>query len=92
MESLYNLYKLYPYAVSSKFVYKIFHNSKKIAKKLKFDYIFEEYKNELQPIMNLFAINVFGKLFPQNILEINQTMLNDIYKCLHGDDIYIINI
>ena len=48
-----------------------------------------EYSEQLTPGQNLFATGVGGVLYPPNIFELSDNNLNDIYKCLNADDIYL---
>ena len=88
IESLIKSYKKYPYVISARFVNKILFGNELEKEKL------ESYNNwikhkELKPSFSLFPINGAGSLFPPNILEINDNMLFDIYKCLNVDDVYL---
>ena len=49
----------------------------------------KEYNKELKPSFDLFATTSAGALYPPNILNINDDLLPEIYKCLNADDIYL---
>ena len=50
---------------------------------------FYQYTYELNPSFYLFATSGGGTLFPPNILNITDDNIEEIYKCLYADDIYI---
>ena len=48
-----------------------------------------EYSKQVLPGQNLFATGVGGVLYPADILELSDKNLDDIYKCINADDIYL---
>ena len=84
-----NLYKTYldnKNCVCANRVHKIRIKNKKIDLYKKWYY---EYKNEEKPSNLLFATGVGGVLYPPDILNINETCIDEINKCKWADDIYL---
>ena len=86
IESLYNSYIKYPNYIHARRVHKIIIENNKL---LPYDQWIEQYTFELNPSFFLFVTSGAGTLFPPNILNISDDNINDIYKCLTADDIYI---
>ena len=86
IESLYNSYSNNPNCIHARFVHKIMTKNNKI---LPYDKWIKNYTFEFNPSFYLFAISRGGILFPPNILNISDKNINEIYKCLSSDDVYI---
>ena len=87
VESLVNNYKKFPYCVSARRVHKKTYEDNgnvKVYKKW-----IRHYDKELLPSYDLVAIGVGGILYPPNILNISENNLEDIYKYISVDDIYL---
>lgn len=87
IENLLKTYKKYPSCVVARRVHLI--KRRKSGDLLPYKKWKFEYSEQLVPGQNLFATGVGGVLYPPNILEISDNNLNDIYKCLNADDIYL---
>ena len=86
IESLYNSYVKYPNCIHARRVHKIVIKNNTI---LPYNEWFYQYTYELNPSFYLFATSGGGTLFPPNILNITDDNIEEIYKCLYADDIYI---
>lgn len=91
IESLFNSYIQYPNLISARRVHKMLYKKDNNTKKtlLPYNQWILEYKEELNPSFDLFATNGAGSLFPPNILNITDDLLNEIYKIINADDIYL---
>ena len=49
----------------------------------------KQYTFELNPSFHLFPTTGGGTLFPPNILNISDENIDEIYKCITADDIYL---
>ena len=87
IESLLKSYLSYPNYISARRVHKMLFDWKN---KLKpYQKWIKEYNKELKPSYYLFATGGAGALYPPNILDINDSLLPEIYKCLNADDVYL---
>ena len=86
IESLYNSYIKNPNCIHARRVHKIMIKNNTI---LPYDKWLKEYTFELEPSFYLFATLGAGTLFPPNILNISDDNINEIYKCITADDIYV---
>ena len=87
VESLLNSYLLYPNYISARRVHKMLFD--KNHKLMPYDKWKKEFNEELNPSFYLFATGGAGALYPPNILNINDDLLPEIYKCLNADDVYL---
>ena len=86
IESLYNSYLKYPNCIHARYVHKIITKNNKI---LPYNNWLKQYTFELNPSFFLFAESGGGILFPPNILNISDENIEEIYKCITDDDIYL---
>ena len=86
IESLYNSYLNNPNCIHARCVGKIMIKNDKV---LPYEEWLKDYTFEFNPSFYLFADSKRGVLFPPNILNISNENINDIYKCLEDEDIYI---
>ena len=86
IESLYNSYLKCPNCIHARRVHKIIVKNNKA---LPYEYWLKEYTSELNPSFYLFPTSGGGTLFPPNILNISDENINEIYKCITADDIYL---
>lgn len=87
IESLYKGYLIHPDCIIARRVHKIRKDSEgKLMAYNKWDF---ECIKEKGPSKFLFATGVGGVLYPPNILEINDSLLSEIKKCLNADDVYL---
>lgn len=86
IESLYNSYLKYPNCIHARRVHKIMVKNNKV---LPYNSWLKEYKMELNPSFYLLATTGGGTLFPPNILNISDENIEEIYKCITADDIYL---
>ncbi len=86
IETLYNSYIKNPNCIHAMLVHKIMIKNNKI---LPFNKWLKNYSFELNPSFYLFPISEGGILFPPNILNITDDNINEIYKCLPSEEIYI---
>ena len=86
IETLYNSYVQYPNCIHARRVHKIMIKHKKV---LPYDKWLKSYKFELNPSFHLLATTGAGTLFPPNILNISDENIDEIYKCITADDIYL---
>ena len=49
----------------------------------------KKYNKESNPSFYLFATGGAGALYTPNILNINDDLLPEIYRCLNDDDVYL---
>ena len=87
LNDLWNSYQTYPNCISARRCHLMKSNK---------DNFFLSYKewpkkvtNIVLPTHELFATGVGGVLYPPNILKIDSSCLDDIYKCINADDIYL---
>ena len=86
IETLYNSYLNYPNCIHARSVHKIIIQNNKV---LPNDKWLKKYTFELNPSFYLFAVSKGGTLFPPNILNISDDYIDEIYKCLIDEDIYL---
>lgn len=86
IETLYNSYLKYPNCIHARRVHKIIFKDNKA---LPYDYWLKQYTFEFNPSFYLFPTSGGGTLFPPNILNISDENINEIYKCITADDIYL---
>ena len=86
IESLYNSYIKYPNCIHARNVHKIMINNNIV---LPYEEWLKQYTFELNPSFYLFATSRGGTLFPPNILNISDENIEEIYKCITADDIYL---
>ena len=86
IETLYNSYLKYPNCIHARSVHKIIIQNNKV---LPNDKWLKQYTFELNPSFYLFAVSRGGTLFPPNILNISDDYIDEIYKCLIDEDIYL---
>ena len=86
IETLYNSYLKYPNYIHARRVHKIITNYNN--KVLSYNKWLQNYTFELNPSFYLFAASG-GTLFPPNILNISDENIDEIYKCITADDIYL---
>ena len=86
IESLYNSYLKYPNCIHARRVHKIMTQNNTV---LPYNRWQKQYTMELNPSFYLFATSGGGALFPPNILNISDDNVDEIYKCLTADDIYL---
>ena len=86
IESLYNSYLKYPNCIHARRVHKIQIKNNKV---LPYEKWIQQYTLEFNPSFYLFPTSGGGTLFPPNILNISDENLDEIYKCITADDIYI---
>ena len=87
IESLLKSYLLYPNYISARRVHKMLFDKKN--KLIPYEKWKKEYNKELNPSFYLFATGGAGALYPPNILNINDNLLPEIYKCLNADDVFL---
>ena len=86
IETLYNSYLNNPNCIHARRVHKITIKNNKV---LPYENWLKEYTFELNPSFYLFATSGGGTLFPPNILNISDENIDEIYKCITSDDIYL---
>lgn len=86
IETLYESYIKYPNCIHARRVHKIVTKDNKV---LPYNKWLKQYTFELNPSFDLFATSGGGTLFPPNILNISDDNIDDIYKCITADDIYL---
>ena len=86
IESLYNSYLKYPNCIHARRVHKIQFKNNRI---LPYEKWIKQYTLEFNPSFYLFPTSGGGTLFPPNILNISDSNLDEIYKCITADDIYL---
>ena len=86
IETLYNSYLKYPNCIHARRVHKIMIKNNKV---LPYNKWLKQYTLELNPSFYLFPTSGGGTLFPPNILNISDDNIDEIYKCLSADDIYL---
>jgi len=86
IESLYNSYLKNPNYIHARRVHKILISQNKL---VSYNNWLKDYTMEFDPSFELFATNVGGTLYPPNILNITDENINEIYKCITADDIYL---
>ena len=86
IETLYNSYLKYPNCIHARRVHKIMIKNNEV---LPYADWLKEYKFEFNPSFHLFSTTGAGTLFPPNILNISDVNIDEIYKCLTADDIYL---
>ena len=88
IESLINSYKKYPNCVSARRVHKktYDHNTGTIKN---YEHWIRHFTQILLPSTDIVATGVGGVLYPPNILNITDDNLEDIYKYITVDDIYL---
>ena len=87
IETLYNSYLKYPNCIHARNVHKIItDNNNKV---LPYNKWLQQYIFELNPSFYLFAESRGGILFPPNILNISDENIDEIFKCITAEDIYL---
>ena len=86
IETLYNSYLKYPNCIHARRVHKIMLENNKV---LPYNKWLKQYTFELNPSFHLFPTTGGGTLFPPNILNISDENIDEIYKCITADDIYL---
>ncbi len=86
IETLYNSYVKNPNCIHARFVHKIMTENNKV---LPYAQWIKKYTFELNPSSFLFPITGGGTLFPPNILNISDFNIDEIYKFIDVEDIYI---
>ena len=86
IETLYDSYLKYPNYIHARNVHKIILENNKV---LPYDKWLKQYTFELNPSFYLFAESGGGILFPPNILNISDENIDEIYKCIEADSIYL---
>ena len=86
IETLYNSYVKNPNCIHARFVHKIMTENNKV---LPYNQWLKKYTFELNPSFFLFPITGGGALFPPNILNISDYNIDEIYKFIEVEDIYI---
>lgn len=86
IETLYNSYLQYPNCIHARHVHKIITRNNKV---LPYKKWLKHYTYELNPSFYLFAVSGGGTLFPPNILNISDENIDEIYKCITSDNIYL---
>ena len=87
IETLYNSYLKYLNIIHARNVHKIItDNNNKV---LPYNKWFQQYTFELNPSFFLFAELRGRILFPPNILNISDENIDEIFKCITADDIYL---
>ena len=87
IETLYNSYLKYPNCIHARSVHKIITDNDN--KLLSYNKWLQQYEFELNPSFYLFAESGGGILFPPNILNISDENIDEIFKCITADDIYL---
>ncbi|KAG4083689.1 hypothetical protein H8356DRAFT_1064608 [Neocallimastix lanati (nom. inval.)] len=88
IESMYKSYMKYPNCVHGRVVhkYQMIRGSNEIAPYRKWK---KRYTNEINPSYDLLAVGIGGILYPPDILNISDFNINEIFKCITADDIYL---
>ena len=86
IESLINSYKKYPNCISARRVHKKTYDGSKI---MNYEKWIKAYNKILLPSVDIVATGVGGVLYPPDILHITNDNLEDIYKYITVDDIYL---
>ena len=86
IETLYSSYIKNPNCIHARLVHRIMTENNRVSP---YDKWLKYYTFELNPSFYLFPISKGGILFPPNILNITDDNIDEIYKCLSSEDIYI---
>lgn len=86
IKSLYDSYVKNPNCIHARCVNKFMYENNNV---LPYEEWLKEYTFEFNPSFYLSSVSRGGVLFPPNILNISDDNINDIYKCINEEEIYI---